>query len=79
MQRWPTVFDVAKKEERATEITALQNDAGFWKMREQATVLTQELAELNRDISFVRDLEKTVADQKELYEMALSESDEKTI
>jgi len=56
----------------------LQSDAGFWNNREQATALTQELAELNRDISFVRDTEKEVSDQAELYTMAESENDEQT-
>ena len=75
----PTVFDVAKKEQRAAEITALQDDAAFWKTRELASALTQELAELNRDISHIRDIEKNLTDQKELYEMAQSESDEQTL
>lgn len=57
----------------------MQSKPDFWNNREQAATLTQEMSELNQDISFVEDLQNKIAEQKELEEMATSENDEQTV
>ncbi len=57
----------------------MQNDTAFWSNPEQASALTQELSELQRDISFVRDSEKNITQLSELYHMAAQEGEDATI
>lgn len=76
---WPTVFDVAAKKERIAEITKLQEDPNFWNDRERATTVAQELSRLEKEIAFVDESRVKLADIQELFIMAKTENDEKTI
>lgn len=75
---WPTVFDVATKKIRAEELTTLQSKPDFWNDKEHAAAVTQELAELNRDILYIQSIEKKIAELMELETMATSENDKAT-
>lgn len=75
---YPTVFDVPAKHNRVQEIVALQQEPDFWNDHTRAATLTQELSEIEKDISFVEDTQKKLSELQDLSAMAQSEGDEST-
>lgn len=53
----------------------MQENPDFWNDKETATSLTQELADIQREISFIEGLGRKIVECKELQEMAMDEKD----
>lgn len=74
---WRTVFDFATKEQRIKEIEKELLNSKIWG-KEKAQELSQELADLKKEISVVQDLKTKIIDAKELEEL-LKENDAKEL
>lgn len=66
---WRAVFDLAKKEKRAKELTEESKKPDFWQNKEKATKISQELAILEENLEKWKTLEKELEEFKELAEI----------
>ncbi|MDP2735841.1 MAG: peptide chain release factor 2 [bacterium] len=68
-KRWRTVFDSAAKAKRAKEIAQELESPEAWGDKEKGVALSQELAELKKELALFYDLGAKLSDAKELVEL----------
>lgn len=77
-KNWPTVFDVAKLQEKSEGLKLEQAQPDFWNDQERAQSVSKEIAELDEELQFIGDTAKKLEDLAELFDLAEAEHDVKT-
>ncbi|MHA7841226.1 MAG: peptide chain release factor 2 [Gammaproteobacteria bacterium] len=72
------IFDLSQKIARFEEVKAALEDPSIWSNQEQAQVLGQERARLEKMINEFKELETSITDAIELLSLAVEEEDEAT-
>lgn len=72
---WPTIFDVPTLKVRAEELEAQQKEPDFWSNQEKASAVSKELSDLREEIDFADQTQTTLAEQRELLELAEKEEE----
>lgn len=73
------IFDIDHKRDRLVEVMRELEDPAVWSAPEKAQSLGRERAQLEAVVNSIQQLEATLTDSAELYEMALHESDTDTL
>jgi peptide chain release factor 2 len=73
------IFDFAAKSEKLAEIDRLMEDPGIWNDAERAQSLGKEKKSLEAVVLTLDGVKSTLADARELFEMAREEDDEDTL
>ena len=73
--KWRTVFDVAVKKERITEVEKELEDPKVWKDQEASVVLSKELSDLKDQVEEIGKLGKELKDLKELAQADAPENE----
>ncbi|MDQ7045073.1 MAG: peptide chain release factor 2 [Sulfurimonas sp.] len=73
------VIEPAKIQQRLSDIEALENEQDFWNDADNAARVQKEKTQLGRKLDKFNIASDSVADAKELYDMAKEEKDEESI
>ena len=79
MKRFGTGFDLAEKKSQRKELEQQMSATGFWDNQQAAQAIVSQISVLKTVIEPVDKALVEAKDLAELYEMALEESDEKTL
>ncbi len=72
---WGGIFDYAGNKERLEEVDLILENPAIWEQPEQATILGQERARLERLVHGLEQLQTDISDSLELLELAALEED----
>lgn len=72
-------FDVEQKQQRLAEVLTSLENPDIWSKPDQAQQLGRERAQLETTVTLFQGLTQDLADIKELFEMAIAESDDNLI
>lgn len=73
------IFDYETRKERLTEVELELGDSAIWNDPEKAQALGRERASLETIVNTIDNLDKGIADARELLDMAVEENDEGTV
>ncbi len=76
---WGGIFDYAGNKERLEEVDLILENPAIWEQPEQATILGQERARLERLVHGLEQLRADISDSLELLELAALEEDAQTL
>ncbi len=76
---WGGFFDYAGNRERLEEVDLILENPAIWEQPEQATILGQERARLERLVHGMEQLQTDISDSVELLELAVLEEDVQTL
>ncbi len=76
---WGGIFDYAGNKERLEEVDLILENPAIWEQPEQATILGQERARLERLVHGLEQLRADISDSLELLELAVLEEDAQTL
>lgn len=79
MQNITNVIEPTKIQARLNEIKELENSDNFWNDASNAAIVAKEKTQLERKLQKYQKTKSTLDDAKELYELAIEESDEETV
>jgi peptide chain release factor 2 len=73
------IFDFETKSQRLEEVNGLLEDPNIWNDAAKAQKLGKEKRELDTVVTTLKNLEQSIADSRELFEMAREENDDESL
>jgi peptide chain release factor 2 len=73
------IFDFEAKSQRLEEVNGLLEDPNIWNDAAKAQKLGKEKRELDTVVTTLKNLEQSIADSRELFEMAREENDDESL